>query len=295
MGTSFTLSFSTEIDQFYRKELRIDQTGRCVFWLGSNRGGPGDRPVGRFITQIPATEAAQMRERCLAVANEHITDPGPLPSGVAMYDAVLDDNGVRTSLRFDPYLIPTRFQVIGRRLLEIEAEALKTCLSGVAGTVQVQPEKALRTDPVTITVRLAHAGSEAARVKNPVLSGDAATGRMLLSGVRSDVPQEQLETIHRKAIELDDRLLVDRGAPRMADELGLDKTRLAAVEFAFRTPLDWAPGRYSVRLFVEMGGSAKDPDVLRPARIVSDPVEIQISGDRKPEDVPTFYYRPPKL
>jgi len=113
--------------------------------------------------------------------------------------------------------------------------------------------------------------------------------------VRADIPQEELETIHRKAIELDDSLLVNREAPRMNRELALDKAKLPALEFLFKTPLDWAPGRYEVRLIVEMGRSAKDPKAFSPGRITSEPVEITVTGQSKPEDAPVVDYKPPKL
>jgi hypothetical protein len=295
METKFNLTFGIEIDQFYRKQLQIDQTGRCLFRLESNLGRSGTQPVGRFLAQIQAAEAAQLRERVVALADEPVPDSGPIPSGVAMYEVVLEENGVRRSRRFDPYVIPTRFQVIGRRLLEIEAEALKTCLSGVVVTFQIQPVETLRSKPVTIGVKLVHAGSEVGRMLNPVLSGAAKTGRVVLTGVRADVPPEKLETIHRKALELDDRLLVDREAPRMNREIALDKDKLPAIELVFKTPLDWAPGHYKVRLIVEMGGSAKDPQALSPARIMSDAIAITITGQARPDDAPVVDYKPPKL
>lgn len=295
METKFTLSFGIEIDQLYRKQLRIDQSGRCLFRLESNLGRPGNQPVGRFIAQIQAEEAAQLRERVVSLADEPVPDSGPIPSGVPQYEVALEENDVRRSKQFDPYIVPPRFQAIGRRLLEIEAEALKTCLSCVMVTFQIQPVETLRTKPVTIGVKLVHAGSEVARILNPALSGTAKTGRIVLTGVRADVPQEKLETIHRKAIELDDSLLVNREAPQINQELALDKHKLPALEFLFKTPLDWAPGRYKVRLIVEMGRSAKDPKAFSPGRITSEPVDITLTGRSKPEDAPVVEYKPPKL
>lgn len=295
METKFTLSFGIEIDQFYRKQLQIDQSGRCLFRLESNLGRYGNQPVGRFIAQIQAEEAAQLRERIVSLADEPVPGPGSIPPGVPLYEVALEENGVRRSSRFDPYVVPPRFQAIGRRILEIEAEALKTCLSGVMVAFQIQPVETLRTKPVTISVKLVHAGSEVARILNPALSGAAKTGRIVLTGVRADVPQEKLETIHRKAIELDDSLLVNREAPRMNRELALDKDKLPALELLFKTPLDWAPGRYKVRLIVEMGRSAKDPEALSPGKITSEPVDITLTGRSKPEDAPVVEYKPPKL
>ena len=295
METKFTLSFGIDIDQFYRKQLLIDQSGRCLFKLESNLGHPGNQPVGSFITQIRAKEAAQLRERIISLADEPVPDPGSIPSGIPMYEVALEEDGTRRSRQFDPYVVPPRFQAIGRRLLEIEAQALKTCLSGVMVAFQIQPVETLRTKPVTIYVKIVHAGSEVAKILNPALSGAAKTGRIVLTGVRADIPQEELETIHRKAIELDDSLLVNREAPRMNRELALDKAKLPALEFLFKTPLDWAPGRYEVRLIVEMGRSAKDPKAFSPGRITSEPVEITVTGQSKPEDAPVVDYKPPKL
>ena len=295
METKFTLSFGIDIDQFYRKQLLIDQSGRCLFKLESNLGHPGNQPVGSFITQIRAKEAAQLRERVISLADEPVPDSGSIPSGIPMYEVALEEDGTRRSRQFDPYVVPPRFQAIGRRLLEIEAKALKTCLSGVMVAFQIQPVETLRTKPVTIYVKIVHAGSEVAKILNPALSGAAKTGRIVLTGVRADIPQEELETIHRKAIELDDSLLVNREAPRMNRELALDKAKLPALEFLFKTPLDWAPGRYEVRLIVEMGRSAKDPKAFSPGRITSEPVEITVTGQSKPEDAPVVDYKPPKL
>ena len=295
METKFTLSFGIDIDQFYRKQLLIDQSGRCLFKLESNLGHPGNQPVGSFITQIRAKEAAQLRERIISLADEPVPDPGSIPSGIPMYEVALEEDGTRRSRQFDPYVVPPRFQAIGRRLLEIEAKALKTCLSGVMVAFQIQPVETLRTKPVTIYVKIVHAGSEVAKILNPALSGAAKAGRIVLTGVRADIPQEELETIHRKAIELDDSLLVNREAPRMNRELALDKAKLPALEFLFKTPLDWAPGRYEVRLIVEMGRSAKDPKAFSPGRITSEPVEITVTGQSKPEDAPVVDYKPPKL
>lgn len=295
METKFTLSFGIEIDQFYRKQLLIDQSGRCLFKLESNLGHPGNQPVGSFITQIRAKEAAQLRERVISLADEPVPDSGSIPSGIPMYEVALEEDGTRRSRQFDPYIVPPRFQAIGRRLLEIEAKALKTCLSGVMVAFQIQPVETLRTKPVTIYVKIVHAGSEVAKILNPALSGAAKAGRIVLTGVRADIPQEELETIHRKAIELDDSLLVNREAPRMNRELALDKAKLPALEFLFKTPLDWAPGRYEVRLIVEMGRSAKDPKAFSPGRITSEPVEITVTGQSKPEDAPVVDYKPPKL
>ncbi len=212
-----------------------------------------------------------------------------------MYEVALEENGVRRSRRFDPYVIPARFQVIGRRLLEIEAEALKTCRAGFTVALLIQPLQTARTNPVTIGVKLSHAGSDPVRVANPALSGAARTGRIVLSAVRADVPQEKLETIHRKALELDERLLINREVPRLNLELVLDKDRLPAVDFLFRTPLDWAPGRYTLRLIVEVGGSAARPGALSPGKLTSEPAEITITGQSKPEDAPPVEYKPPKL
>lgn len=295
METKFTLSFGIDIDQFYRKQLLIDQSGRCLFKFESNLGHPGNQPVGSFITQIRAKEAAQLRERIISLADEPVPDPGSIPSWIPMYEVALEEDGTRRSRQFDPYVVPPRFQAIGRRLLEIEAKALKTCLSGVMVAFQIQPVETLRTKPVTIYVKIVHAGSEVAKILNPALSGAAKTGRIVLTGVRADIPQEELETIHRKAIELDDSLLVNREAPRMNRELALDKAKLPALEFLFKTPLDWAPGRYEVRLIVEMGRSAKDPKAFSPGRITSEPVEITVTGQSKPEDAPVVDYKPPKL
>lgn len=295
METKFTLSFGIEIDQFYRKQLLIDQSGRCLFKIESNLGHPGNQPVGSFITQIRAKEAAQLRERVISLADEPVPDSGSIPSGIPMYEVALEEDGTRRSRQFDPYIVPPRFQAIGRRLLEIEAKALKTCLSGVMVAFQIQPVETLRTKPVTIYVKIVHAGSEVAKILNPALSGAAKAGRIVLTGVRADIPQEELETIHRKAIELDDSLLVNREAPRMNRELALDKAKLPALEFLFKTPLDWAPGRYEVRLIVEMGRSAKDPKAFSPGRITSEPVEITVTGQSKPEDAPVVDYKPPKL
>lgn len=295
METKFTLSFGIDIDQFYRKQLLIDQSGRCLFKLESNLGHPGNQPVGSFITQIRAKEAAQLRERVISLADEPVPDSGSIPSGIPMYEVALEENGTRRSRQFDPYIVPPRFQAIGRRLLEIEAKALKTCLSGVMVAFQIQPVETLRTKPVTIYVKIVHAGSEVAKILNPALSGAAKAGRIVLTGVRADIPQEELETIHRKAIELDDSLLVNSEAPRMNRELALDKAKLPALEFLFKTPLDWAPGRYEVRLIVEMGRSAKDPKAFSPGRITSEPVEITVTGQSKPEDAPVVDYKPPKL
>ena len=295
METKFTLSFGIDIDQFYRKQLLIDQSGRCLFKLESNLGHPGNQPVGSFITQIRAKEAAQLRERVISLADEPVPDSGSIPSGIPMYEVALEEDGTRHSRQFDPYIVPPRFQAIGRRLLEIEAKALKTCLSGVMVAFQIQPVETLRTKPVTIYVKIVHAGSEVAKILNPALSGAAKAGRIVLTGVRADIPQEELETIHRKAIELDDSLLVNREAPRMNRELALDKAKLPALEFLFKTPLDWAPGRYEVRLIVEMGRSAKDPKAFSPGRITSEPVEITVTGQSKPEDAPVVDYKPPKL
>jgi len=295
METKFTLSFGIEIDQFYRKQLLIDQSGRCLFKLESNIGHPGNQPVGSFITQIRAKEAAQLRERVISLADEPVPDSGSIPSGIPMYEVALEEDSTRRSRQFDPYIVPPRFQAIGRRLLEIEAKALKTCLSGVMVAFQIQPVETLRTKPVTIYVKIVHAGSEVAKILNPALSGAAKAGRIFLTGVRADIPQEELETIHRKAIELDDSLLVNREAPRMNRELALDKAKLPALEFLFKTPLDWAPGRYEVRLIVEMGRSAKDPKAFSPGRITSEPVEITVTGQSKPEDAPVVDYKPPKL
>lgn len=295
METKFTLSFGIDIDQFYRKQLQIDQSGRCLFRLESNVGRPVNQPVGHFITQIKAEEAAQLRERVISLSDEPVPSSETLPPGVPQYEVALEENGARRSRQFDPYVVPPRFQAIGRRLLEIEAEALKTCLSGVMVAFQIRPVETLRTGPVTIGVKLVHAGSEVTRILNPALSGAAKTGRIVLTGVRADVPQEKLETIHRKALELDDSLLVNREAPRMNGELALDKDKLSALELLFKTPLDWAPGRYKVRLIVEMGRSAKDPEAFSPGRITSEPVDITLTGRSKPEDAPVVEYKPPKL
>jgi hypothetical protein len=295
MDTKFTLSFGIEIDQLYCKQLQIDQSGLCLFRLESNLGYSGNQPVGSFVAHIQAEEAVQLRERVVSLADEPVPDSGSIPSGVPLYEVALEENGMRRSKRFDPYIVPPRFQAIGRRLLEIEADALKTCLSGVMVAFQIQHVETLRTKPVTIGVKLVHVGSEVTRILNPALSGAAKMGRIVLTGVRADVPQEKLETIHRKALELDDSLLVNREAPRMNRELALDKNKLPALEFLFNTPLDWAPGQYNVRLIVEMGRSAKDPKVFSPGRITSEPVDITITGQSKPEDAPVVEYKPPKL
>jgi len=146
---------------------------------------------------------------------------------------------------------------------------------------------------VTITVRLTHAGTEATRLPNPVLSGAATTGR---PPERSavDVPEDRLETIHRKAVELNDGLLVNRDPPRLNAEIALER-----IADRRRIPVPDAPGlgpgRYRVHLSVEAGRPAKSPDVIAPVRFLSDPVEIQVTGPTKREDAPVFYYRPAEV
>jgi len=291
----FRLKFSMAIERFYRKSLTIDQTGRCELRIESNIEQPANPEIGRYVTQIGAQEAEKLRDRVVDLAETPVPkEEKPLPPGIPLYEVVLEENGNRQSRSFDPYIVPKRYQVIGREIAQIEKDARGKMEMGLRVDFAMENKQLDRGKIILLAVRLAGAGAETIRFNNPLQPPPNGFGRITLSGVRSDVKAEEMKFFHRQAHHFSKSELRDMppGSP--------DKTRLQlkpgeALSLSFGAVLDWPPGKYNVKIIFETTGTNEDDRNFIVGRVTTPPQPLGVTGEAKPGDEGQTEYTPPKL
>ena len=295
LNKNFRLRFSMPIDRFYRKTLVIDQSGLCELRLESNVEQPQVAAIGLYAAHITVVEAEQLRDRVLGLADTPApVEEDPLPSGVPMLEVLYQSNGTTESRSFDPHVVPKRYQVIGRRIMEIEKEALDNMTTGLQAGFALQGEEIERDTPLAVAVRIVSAGSGPVQFYNPLHPPSHGFGKITLHGVRSDVPDEQLQTIHRMAHHLTQADLSNSQPPGHIDETDMQLAPGAVFALEFVVSLDWPPGTYHVHATVESSGLNEDEEMIT-GRIIMMPQLLVVKGEKKPEDDGATEYSPPKL
>ncbi len=296
LSNNFSLRFSMPIDRFYRKSLVVDQSGRCELRLESNIEQPQVAAIGHYVTEIGAQEAEKLRDRVLGLADTPVpAEDTPLPSGVPMLEVIYQPNGKKQSRSFDPHIVPKRYQVIGRQILEIEKNALENMTQGLQANFVIHAEEVERERPLAITVKLVAAGAGPVVFYNPLNPPSHGFGKITLHGVRSDVPDADLQTIHRKAhhfVQAD--LNSDKEPPDHIEDSDLQLQPGAVFGLEFIVSLDWPPGQYQAHVTVESSGINEDEEVIV-GRIIMKPQLLVVQGEKKPEDDGVADYSPPTL
>jgi hypothetical protein len=208
-----------------------------------------------------------------------------------LFEAIVEQaDGSRRSRVFDPHLVPMRFQVIGRRIGEIEEQARKTLVAGLRLDFALRQPQIGREQPLGIEVRLTALGSSEVPVYNPLLPPPKGHGEIMLNGVRSDIRPQELQFHHRRAQQLKAPTATTLQAPGLAAiQPGEPRT------ISFSTVLDWPPGAYSVHISMEEKGPTEAVPGVIVGRIVSLPQQLVVTGGRKPDDEGATHYEPPVL
>lgn len=295
LNNNFRLRFSMPIDRFYRKNLVVDQSGRCELRLESNVEQPQVAAIGQYVTHISVQEAEKLRDRVLGLADIPVpAEEPPLPSGIPLMEVLYQSNGKKQSRSFDPHIVPKRYQVIGRQLIEIEKNALANMTTGLQANFAIHAEEVERDKPVGITVRLVSAGAGPVIFYNPLNPPSHGFGKITLHGVRSDVPDADLQTIHRKALHFVQSDLSEKKLPDHIDDSDLQLEPGAVFELEFIVALDWPPGEYQAHVTVESSGINEDEELII-GRIIMKPQLLVVKGEKKPEDEGVADYSPPEL
>ncbi len=293
LNNSFVLEFSIPIDRFYTKSLTIDQTGICRLRIESNAEHRDIPAIGLYETKISPEEAEKLKNRVLKLEYTPVPqDETPLPPGITMLQVTFQSGGKKRSRSFDPYDVPKRFEVIGRMINRIEQEAMKNMISGLQCNFALSTIEIQRDRPVVITVIMKAAGKTPVLFYNPLNSPPHCFGHITLEGIRSDIAEEELQTIHRKAYQLSMQDLTSKTEFIERQELKLMPG--SKLELKFKAILDWPPGEYNVHIAVESSGIREDDEMIT-GRIITPGKALTVTGQTKPEDVGHEEYSPPEL
>ncbi len=293
LNNSFVLEFSIPIDRFYTKSLAIDQTGTCRLRIESNAKHKENPAIGLYETKISPEEAEKLKNRVLKLEDTPVPqDVTPLPPGITMLQVTFQSEGRKRSRSFDPYDVPKHFEVIGRMINRIEQEAMKNMISGLQCDFALAAPEIQRDRPVAITVTMEAAGKTPVLFYNPLNPPPHCFGHITLEGIRSDIAEEELQTIHRKAYQLSMQDLTNKTAFIERQELKLMPG--SKLELEFKAILDWPPGEYNVHIAVESSG-IKENDEMITGRIITHGKALIVTGQAKPEDAGDEEYSPPEL
>lgn len=291
----FRLKFGIAIERSYRKSLMIDHTGHCELRIESNIERPSTPEIGRYVTQISVQEAEKLRDRVMDLEETPTPkEDKPLPPGIPLYEVVVEENGTRKSRTFDPYIVPKRYQVIGRQITEIEEDARGRAEIGLRVDFSMENKQAAREKIFSLEVRLTGVGAQPISFNNPLLPPPNGFGRITLSGVRSDVKAEEMKFFHRQAHHFSKAELRDNPPVFLAKNI-LNLKPGEALAFPFGAVLDWPPGKYDVKVIFETTGANENNRNFIIGRITTPSQTLGVTGEAKAGDRGATEYAPPKL
>ena len=256
MEELFRVVFGRPIERNFRKQLAIDQSGRCELTLESNVEIPETPVIGRFETRIDAAEAAWFHNQALRLTQRK-AELGPLLPGATLVHISVEEARVRRGeCLVDPAHPPAEFVNLEQRLASIEAAARRAPVSGVRLEFALRESTIPRNRPVSIAVRITAVGSSRLAIIHPLYPPNGTSGRLVLSGIRSDIPQSQLQFHHRQASELEPT--VPQKSVWGPVYIGPNEPLVSVSEAV----LDWPPGPYRVRLIMETSGKLPQVDLV---------------------------------
>ncbi len=294
----FRLGFTQSLEAMFAKKMVFDHTGKCEFWLESNAVRPEVPEIGYYVTHVAVSEADDLRNLSRTLCEEQLPPSEPMLSGAPLAGLFLEENGRVKTKSFDPYIPSGSWQEIKRRLPPLEKEALKAVKAGLRAQWVFSADAVNRSEPTEVIVRLTGVGVETIVFYHPAAPGDSAVGSIMLTAVRSDIPEPKIGLIHRKFCELGADDL--RSAPPWGHEHNRLLLRLkpkATLVLRFKTVLDWPPGDYKVRLNLISNGPPPEDDkpVFVRGHIVTPAVPLTVTGESKPQDEGAAHYEPPRF
>ncbi len=293
LNQKFHLRFSMPIDQAYKKILTIDDAGICELVLESNIERNDIPEIGLYFTNIPEDEARRLKNQVLSLSDVPLPDQGPFPPGHALLEVSLEENGNRQARLFDPYVVPKRFQVIGRKITEIEKQALENMRAGLRLEFSLDTEHIDREAPMGITVMLTNPGIEPVHFFNPLNPPDDGFGCIVFMGKRSDIAPDEIEFFHRQSSELTRTELRSDKESEVTRKRIIELGPNEILRFDFRVVLDWPPGAYNVKVSLDTIGAGKRIKNLVAGRMVTRERHLEVTGRPKPEDKGATHYEPP--
>jgi hypothetical protein len=239
----------------------VNQSGRCELWLETNMPRLEVPEIGYYVVSIDVAEAQDLRNRVRKLAEEPLPPAEPMLPGAPLVNVFLEENGQTLTKSFDLHNPSTTWQELRPRLSALEDMALKTPNTGLRAELALSAGSVNRGGRIGVVVRLIALGAQAISFYNPLAESEISGGTVMLMGVRSGVPENELSILDYESYDLSADELRS-SMPEGSGEEGalLQLRRTTELALRFETALDWPPGKYDVRLNLMTNGQPPEDD-----------------------------------
>lgn len=276
--------FSDGVDPAYPLELRIASDGTAKLMRLTNTDTPSDLTVGIFNGQLNAPQLTKLASAMSSQAFLDLENPDSVLPGVAVRELSIrphnQDEVTKWVSSEEP--TPPAFHTAEQAALATIRAVRQFPVHAVMMATLALPKEHKRDKPLRIVVEVKNIGTQSTQLLHPKNWTEEA-GELLLIGLRSDIPEEELEDFHQKIEELGADKLINVQRTRPNDlELKLIPGEIAAM--VFETTIDWPPGAYDVNLSLTWPLSDERGRELLTVMQVTDTFPLTITGLSKPGD-----------
>lgn len=259
----FRLGITQSLEVMFVKKMVVDHSGRCELWLESNTLRPEIPEIGYYVVNVDVSVAKGLHNLGRTLVDEPLPPDEPMLSGAPVASMFLEEDDQVLTKQFDPYIPSRSWQEIKRQLPILEGEALKAVKAGLRVELAFSTKSAAKSDRIGVVVRLAGVGTSIVSFYNPVAPSDTTGGRVMLMGVRSDIPDSELTVVHHMSYDLSATQLKSEMPEGPGDnKLLLQLKPGTELDLTFETLLDWPPGKYNVGLNLMTNGPQPEEDEM---------------------------------
>jgi hypothetical protein len=273
-------------DPAFPLSLSIANNGMATLTVGTNSDNPEFGSVGVFVRKLEKHEmddlitSLQSRE-FIGLQNPKSTLPGTPVRRLSIKEQGRDEVSRWISMGNPNQPV---FIALEAKALVLVDLVRQYPLYSVGMKMSSMPAQIERGKPTEFTMTFVNYGHETIQFPHP--EGWSRNALQLqLTGLRNDVPLEDLQEYHQKTENLFKKHILNIKGPVVTKSL-ITLQATNQLIFKFRINLDWPPGQYDVQLSLITPLLDQKGKKQLDCKLISKPFSVKIVGKPKPGDEP---------
>ena len=273
-------------DPAFPLALSIANNGMATLTVGTNWDNPEFGSVGVFFRKLENHKMVDLitffRSReFISLQNPKSTLPGTPVHRLSIKEEGRDE--VMRWVSVDSPNYPTFISAETKALTLVDLvrqrpfHAMMMKMSPILDQIE-------RSKPLDLSMTLINHGSETIQFPHPE-NWSKNIVRLQLTGLRSDVPLEQLEEYHQRVEELSKKHIISIKGTKVTKPI-ITLPPANHLVLTCRVKLDWPPGQYDFQLSLITPLLDQKGKKLMDCKLLSKSFPLKVSGKSKPEDEP---------
>jgi len=282
--TKSDLTMNAEINYMNtgsKVELSIKPDGLATLSIGSNRSNPDMGPVGVFRRKLDSADLTPLLASLRTSGFKGIQNPEFALSGEAVSRLSIKEEGQAEVMKWARLRMPVspEFQAAESQAKAVVTLVREFPVQAVALQLTGLPAEIQRGNSLGGNIAITNAGAETIQIPAPE-NWTPQTIRLRLTGVRSDIPLEDLQEHHQKIEELSSKLVQNaQGAKPSKPMVALPANQRLVLPF--KLTLDWPAGKYDVQICLSLPVTDQKGNLEMDCELLSKTHPLSVTGKGK--------------